>query len=300
MPERLRPAPLGHAVLISNPAAGRGGRRALDEAVRVLETGGVRVDLRETRRRGDAEALAREATRLDPLPDAVVAAGGDGTIHEVVNGLAHTGVPLGVLPLGTANVFARELELPSDPARAARAVLEGRPRRVHLGMAGGRYFLCMAGVGFDAQVVYELDLGLKRVLGKLAYLATGLKVLMAPPRHPFEVEIDGERLTACGAVVGKGHYWGGSLQVTPDARIDEPDLHLCLFTGSRPWDLMRYTSGILRGRHLSYPDVLLRRARRFTLHCPRPLPVQADGDLIGALPMAFSVAEQALTVLGPP
>jgi YegS/Rv2252/BmrU family lipid kinase len=289
---------LTRVVLISNPTAGRKSRSRLREAVRHLETRGVLVDLVETRRRGDAEELARAAAV--GRPDAVVAAGGDGTIHEVVNGLAYSSVPLGILPLGTANVFARELGLPSDPVRAAQAVLAGRPRTVHLGRAGSRYFLVMAGVGFDAQVIYDLDLGLKRLLGKLAYLSTGLKVLLAPPRHPFEVRIGDEQLTACAAVIGKGHYWGGSFQVTPGARLEDPDLHLCLFTGSRPWDVLRYAGGIFSGKHLGFSDVFLRSARDFALHSARPLRVQADGDLIGTLPMTFSVAEGALSVLGPP
>lgn len=291
-------AGLRHVVLISNPTAGRRSGRRLRDAVQQLEGRGIDVDLRHTRRRGDAEELARAAA--GEHPDAVVAAGGDGTIHEVVNGLAYSGVPLGVLPLGTANVFAREMSLPTDPVRAALGLLAGTPRQVHLGRADSRYFLVMAGVGFDAQVIYELDLGLKRLLGKLAYVSTGLKVLLAPPRHRFEVEIGAERLSACGVVIGKGHYWGGSFQVTPGARIEAPDLHLCLFTGSRAWDLVRYAGGIVSGKHLGFPDVLLRTAREFTIHSPRPLRVQADGDLIGTLPMAFSVAENALTVLGPP
>lgn len=293
-------AALRDLVVISNPAAGRGGRRKLRDALAVLEHRGIQVEHRETGRRGDAERLAREAAGRNPRPGAVVAAGGDGTIHEVVNGLAYTGVPLGVLPLGTANVYARELGLPPEAADAARALLGGTARRVHLGMAGDRYFLAMAGVGFDAQVVYELDLGLKRLLGRLAYVSTGLRVLAAPPRHCFDVELEGETICACGAVIGKGRYWGGAFQVTPDARVEEPELYLCLFTRSRPWDLMRYAAGILSGRHLAYPDVVLRRARRFSVRCSRPLHVQADGDLAGTLPMEFSVAEGALSVLAPP
>ncbi len=283
--------------VICNPAAGRGGRRKLEAATRHLESGGVRIVHRETSRRGDAETLARAAA--GQRPDAVVVAGGDGTINEVVNGLAYSGVPLGILPLGTANVFALELGLPRDPLGAAEAVLRGRPRTVDLGKAGERYFLVMAGVGFDAQVIYHLDLGLKAMLGKLAYVATGFRVLLAPPRRSFEVRVGSETIVGYGAIIGRGRYYGGSFQATPLARLDRPELDVCVFTRAGTRSVLRYVLGIASGRHLAYPDVVYRKADRLALCSNVPLRVQADGDLVGTLPLDFSVAERALTVLVP-
>lgn len=284
--------------MISNPIAGRGSRGHLDRALTRLRTSGVRVDLWQTRRKGDALALARTAAGNGA--DLVIAAGGDGTINEVVNGLAYTGVPLGVLPLGTANVFARELSLPRDPEGAAAVILREATRTVHLGRAADRLFLVMAGVGFDAQVVYELDLGLKALAGKLAYLATGLKVLFAPPRRPLRISIDGEEVAGYGAIVGKGRHYGGGFRATPLADLERRELDVCVFQKSSPWSILRYAAGIARGNHLALPDVHYRKGVRVRISSTHPLHVQADGDLIGTLPMEFTVAEDAIEVLSAP
>ena len=283
--------------VVSNPTAGRHGRRKIAAAVAHLESRGIRVSVRETQRKGDAELLARGAAAEHPC--AVVAAGGDGTINEVMNGLVGLGVPLGVLPLGTANVFAREIGLPTDPARAAEVVAQGRTTSVHVGTANNRHFLLMAGVGFDAQVVYELPLALKSLLGRLAYVLTGLRVLAFPPRQPLEVDLGGEVVSGFGVIVGNARHYGGPFQVTPLAGLQLPELDVCIFTRPGSLPLFRYLSAVASGNHLSLADVAYRKSHNLVVRSAKPLHVQADGDLFGKTPLEFRVTENALSVLVP-
>lgn len=284
-------------IVIANPIAGRRCPQRIEQAVAALRRRGAQVEVWYTQRRGDGLRLCRQAMAHNP--HAVVAAGGDGTINEIINGLAGTAVPLGILPLGTANVFAHEIGLSSNVEEAIAAICDGRAQRVHLGVAGDRHFLLMAGVGFDAQVVYKLDLGLKRMLGKLAYVLTGLRVLLAPPSQLLEIEADGEMLAGYGVIIGKSRHYGGAFQATPLAGLELPELDLCIFRRHGLLPLTRYIAGIARGRHLELPDVLYRKATHVRVRCGLPLPVQADGDLIGRLPMEFSVARDSLTILRP-
>lgn len=284
-------------IVIANPTAGRHGPQRIAQAARCLRESGAQVELWHTSKRGDGLHLCHRA--IAHHPDAVVAAGGDGTINEVINGLAGTDIPLGILPIGTANVFAREIGLSADLQDAVKTIFSGKKQRVHLGLAGDRYFLLMAGVGFDAQVVYELDLGLKRLLGKLAYVLCGFKVLLAPPSQLLRIEVDGENLEGYGIIIGKARHYGGNFQATPLAGLNLPELDLCIFRRRGILPLLRYVASIARGKHLQLPDVLYRKTTRVVLHSSQPLPVQADGDLIGRLPMEFSVVCNALTILRP-
>src|ERR1700760_1151920 len=159
-------------IVIFNPVAGRRRAHLLWRVLDVLVANGVRLDIAETHRAGHAETLAREAARRgEPM---VVAAGGDGTIAEVANGLLGTGARLGIIPLGTANVLAHELGLPFAPSAVAAALAFGRPRPIWPGIAAGangsRLFVQMLGAGFDAQVVHRLSSPLKRALGRTAYV----------------------------------------------------------------------------------------------------------------------------------
>src|SRR5690242_8459419 len=138
-------------MVIYNPTAGRRRRRKLDAVVDALTQHGVQVTLRATTCRGDAERLSGEASSRDF--DRLVVAGGDGTINEAINGLRDRTLPLAIVPLGTANVLAAELDLPLDPPAVAEAIVQGRPRAVAIGRVNGRAFAMMAGVGFDAYVV---------------------------------------------------------------------------------------------------------------------------------------------------
>ncbi|HKW53111.1 MAG TPA: diacylglycerol kinase family protein, partial [Stellaceae bacterium] len=220
-------------LVIFNPTAGNRAQRRLAVWLGCLEQLGAAVSLCETNAPRHAEALARDA---DPaLVDAVVAAGGDGTINEVVNGLAGSPLPLGILPLGTANVLAGEIGLPSRAMDVARVLAFAPARPVWpgeawaAGAAAGRRFLIMAGIGFDADVVESLDLPLKRRLGKLAYIASILGRLRDYRRCTYRAELDGVAVEGASLIAAKAHFYGGRFVLASAARLDDPAFQVVLF-----------------------------------------------------------------------
>jgi YegS/Rv2252/BmrU family lipid kinase len=283
--------------LIANPIAGGDARQRIDRARRHLEQRGCAVDLTLTGARGDARTAASAAR--DGGFDRILAAGGDGTLNEVINGLAPSAVPLAFLPLGTTNVFALEAGIPFAVETACDIALDGEPRPVSLGRADGTRFLLMAGVGFDAEVVYRVSSRLKRWTGKLAYLASGLTTWVARPPAPIEIEReDGSVLRGYSAVIGNGRLYGGRFSLTPDASLEEAALDVCLFRKWGRWRLLRYVATVAAGGRLESPAVTMFKARRVTVR-GASAPVQIDGDYLGRLPMTFRAEAGELVLVLP-
>lgn len=281
--------------VIYNPAAGWRRRRRLDRVLAELRALGCRVTLDETKAPGDAASYARD---IDAAAcDAVVAAGGDGTINEVMNGLAGSALPLGIVPLGTANVFAAELGLPRAPRAIAESIAFGRPIPVYCGSANGRRFAMMVGIGFDARIVEGLDLGLKRVFGKAAYVASALGAWARHANCAYTVEIDGTTFPAAAVVIAKGHYYGGRFVVAAKARLDEPLLHVALFAGPGRGDLLRYARALALNRIAALGDVRVLPAREVRVTGPAGELIQLDGDLAAGLPLVATVTPAPLALL---
>jgi diacylglycerol kinase (ATP) len=287
----------GSAVIIGNPNSGRAGSEDfLERCAEILRSGGLGVEVLNTERPDHATELAALAgNRL------VVAAGGDGTINEVINGLGQ-GATLGILPLGTANVLARELGLPLDIERACERILRGERAMIDLGVAtnrGGaeRRFACMAGIGFDAHVVRAVTPRLKRYLRSLAFALTAFKVLFEKEFPPVQV-IHGD--TTCitrFAIIANGHFYGGDFRVTHPGLLTNGELETILI--ERVSVLLRpdIFARILAKRPLN------RSLRSFTakeLHAcasDADVPVQLDGEIWGSLPMSFRVEPRTLEVV---
>jgi diacylglycerol kinase family enzyme len=234
----------------------------------------------------------------------VVAAGGDGTIAEVASGLAGSSAALGVLPLGTANVLAWELGVPPSPERAAQVLAEGRPVLLRPGFArfaGGRerLFVQMLGAGFDAAVVAHLDLGLKRRIGRAAYVLQSLRELRRYRFPPLAVELDGVPMAAASVIVTKGRLYAGRYRIAPMARPAEPGFQVVLFR--RPGALQAALAGLALPLGLipRLPGVEIRPAGRIRLSAGGEVPVQADGDLAGHLPVEVTDAAGPLRILLP-
>ena len=287
-------------LVIYNPAAGQWRRRRLRATLKCLGRLGCTVILQETMRQGDAEARATALSTADC--DVVVAAGGDGTINEVANGLIKaTGPvpPLAIIPLGTANVLAQEIGLHGSPEGIARAIVRGSRLTAHLGQANGRRFLMMAGVGFDAHVVANVDLALKRRTGKLAYV---LETLLQGVRYgfpPCRVEVDGRRFEACSVVVCNGRHYGGPFVAAPRASLAEPAFEVCLLQKGGWTHVLRYGFALVAGRLSALPDVRIETGRTVRIEGQAGLPVQGDGDIIATLPVEISVCERTLDLIVP-
>ena len=276
-------------LVIFNPAA----RSANTRAVRQFldSRAGPNVTLAPTQATGDATRLA--ATDRDH--DLIVAAGGDGTINEVVNGLA--GKPLGILPFGTVNVFAKELGIPARLDAAWRVLETGRTRTVDLGCAEfagqTRHFVQLAGIGFDARAVRAVSWNLKTKLGPLSYVVAGLKLLR---QTPASVEV-APGLAGAAVLIGNGRYYGGKVRVFPRARLDDGLLDVCVFEKIGVRELFRYLPGILCGKHPSMAGVHYFQTTELT--CRSAAPLELDGEDAGDGPVKFSVKPGALRVVVP-
>lgn len=290
-------------LVVYNPTAGGRKRHQLGRFLSGLEALGSVVTLRETEAPRHAESLARAA---DPeAVDAVLVAGGDGTINEAVNGLARSPLPLALLPLGTANVLANEIGLPRDLAALARiaAFAPARPvwpgEAVEEGSSAARRFLVMAGVGFDAEVVEHLDLALKRAAGRLAYVASILGRLRDYRPCFYRAEVDGMGITAASLVVAKAHFYGGRFVLAPTARLEEPLLQVVVFAhagrGAALGYLMAMSLGLLqRCRSLS-----ILPGRTVRLIAPAGAAIQLDGEVQLRLPARIGIAPTPLLLVAP-
>jgi YegS/Rv2252/BmrU family lipid kinase len=288
------------ALIIYNRNAG-GGRRAsrLEEVVALLTREGVEVEIHQTSFAGDAEQTAAAARFVGSGPDVLICAGGDGTINEVVNGLAGGDTPLALLPMGTANVLAAEIGLETDPQALVDNIFSGVPVTVHLGIANDRYFTLMTGVGLDAEVVASVDKKLKRKTGKLAYGLATLKRWSVYRDHHFRVTVDGVEHRAAGVIVANGHYYGGRFVCAENARITEPGLHVCLFQKPGRWQAVYYMIALFGGFLDRLNTYRVIPGREIHIADDRDGPVQGDGDIITQLPLAIRVAEETIRVLMP-
>jgi len=289
-------------LVIHNPTAGRRRKRFLAEVLEALRAEGVAAAVAATAARGDAQRIAREATAAGAVT--IVVAGGDGTINEAINGMTapRGATRLALIPLGTANVLAAELGLPAQPGAIAAIAAAGTPRAIHLGeiaLGGGaaRRFSIMAGVGFDAHVVANLPLGLKRATGKFAYAwQTLVEWFRLRPRR-YCVTADGVAHDCASAIVAKGHFYAGRYVAAPEASLDRDSFELVLFEKGGRWAVLRYAAALGLGRLSQARGVRIIRARTIDIDGAPGEPVHADGDIVGALPARFTIADVRLSVL---
>ena len=294
-PNRGRVAPM---LIVFNPTAGRRRAARLWRVLDVMSANGMRIELAETRHAGHATGLAREAAAAGA--DLVVAAGGDGTIAEVANGLNGSGCRLGIIPLGTANVLAHELGLPFVPRDVAAALAFGRTRTiwpgVAVGAAGARVFVQMLGVGFDAQVVQRLPPGLKRAFGRGAYVLQSLREAARYCFRPIRVRVDGVPREAGSVIVSKGHLYGGCYLLAPGATPADRGFTVALFDRSGPASALLYGAALPLNLLPRMPGLQLLRAGHVVIESER-VPAQTDGDAAGCAPLTVRDAPTAIRVV---
>jgi YegS/Rv2252/BmrU family lipid kinase len=293
-------------LVVRNPAAGRRHPRLLEAVLAEVTARGHVAELRETHARGDARQLARDADSQSH--DVVVAAGGDGTINEVVNGLMQRksgDLALGIIALGTANVLAREIGVGTRVDRLAAALCDGPAVPVHVGrltLADGvqSFFLLMVGAGFDAHVVAGVDGGLKRRLGKSAYVWRTLAEMVRYRDRRYRVEVDGNSCHAASVICSKGRHYGGPFVVAPAADLRSPALSVCLFERGGRLQVVRYGVALVTGRLPSAQGYRIIDARRVHISAGDAAePVQVDGDHFASLPVDIDLAPRQLRLLMP-
>ena len=290
-------------VIIYNPAAGNRRVHRLWRVLDILTANGVRIGVLRTERAGDAQRLARAAAadgaRL------VVAAGGDGTIAEVASGLLGTPARLGVIPLGTANVLAHEYALPFAPRAVAAALAFGRTRLLWPGLAEGggpaaestRLFVQMLGVGFDAEVVHRLPPGLKKALGRGAYVWQTLRELTRYAFPPIALRLDGVAVEAVSVIVSKGRLYGGRYLLAPEADSGARGFSVVLFEQAGWQAALRGAIALPLGRLGGIAGVRRVRAREIEFPGAHEVPAQADGDPAGHAPRLVRDAAQPIALV---
>ena len=293
------------AAIIYNPVARALSRRQhlLQRIIEALNRQGVEAALVATTGPGSASLQAKR--QIEAGCDLILAAGGDGTINEVANGMIHSGVPLAIIPCGTANVLARETHIPINMLEAAQAVFQMAPTRVAIGMLrlGGfeqRSFLCMAGAGLDADIVCHINLDLKAALGKLAYYIGGFAQALRPLTE-FEVTVDGAQYEASFALISRVRNYGGDLEIARGASLLRNEFQVVLFRGKHSLRYLPYLAAVslrfaerINGCTFVYGRHVTCRA----LHGESVF-AQVDGELAGTLPISAEIVPDALTLLLP-
>jgi diacylglycerol kinase (ATP) len=306
-------ADLRNALLIHNPNAGYGGgkrRRLLDEARRIFSSAGIQADLTETTGPGHATQIAQRAGAEGR--QLVIACGGDGTLNEVVNGLAaqrngHR-VPLALLPGGTANILAKELGLPWDIPAAARKLIHGEVKDVALGLATPlqqpektRYFLSVAGAGPDGMIVYSIDLSLKSRVGILAYWWQGAREVFRYQYPHFRVVSGQQKIDVSLVIVGRTKHYGGPFRITTEADLYANEFEIMALTTRSGWRYLSYLPPLWLGKLRGSAGVHYWKAN--SLVCEplgaRPVHAQVDGEPLARLPVEFKIVPQALRLLVP-
>lgn len=280
---------------IFNPVAGRRRHARFEQALWHLRQSGFDLTVRPTHARGHAEQIA-SCARNEGF-EMVLAAGGDGTVNEVINGLRNSPLPLAVYPLGTTNVLAAEIGMSSDPADfahtlACRIIKPAWPAEI-----GDRRFALMAGIGFDAQVVNAVDERLKHFWGKGAYIVAACQRLVHHRHRRYTLTIDGIIHEAAAAVIAKGRYYGGRMVVAPKARITDPWLSVCLLAGGRRQDIIRYAVALACGTLPRQPDITIIRAREVIVDGPAGDPIQIDGDIRAHVPSIVRICSTPIMLV---
>lgn len=282
-------------LIILNPAARSERARRFHAQIASLTDGSP---LCATTCVGEAEIFARRAAQEGYAR--VVAAGGDGTINEVVNGLAGTSAALGLLPMGTMNVFATELGLPSGDLDACwRIIQAGHAREVDLPSANGKHFVQLAGIGLDAQAVKETSIAFKRNFGPLSYLISAAQIASRPPPH-LTVTAEGlPPIEGSFVLIGNGRLYGGPFPFFKRAALDDGLLDVLVFKRLSYLEIIKYLQDVIFRPVIYRPDVEYVQTKHLRVEAEEEVPVEIDGELIGNCPVEFLVQAQGLRVLTP-
>lgn len=299
-------------IILTNPSAGGGkARRDLDAVVDVLRRRGEAPQILESRGAKHLVELAHEVRT--EKPDVIVSAGGDGTLQHVLNGLFPGEVPLGIIPLGRGNDFARGLGIFTDPRAAAELLLKGKMRVIDLALAGhgeslpGQtesqpiVFAGIAGVGFDSVVNRYVNERARLFRGRFVYAWSLMRCLGTYCPQPIELTSDTQNFSGdvMFAVVGNNATYGGGVRISPRAVLDDGLLDVCIVPAMSKWELLRWVPSAYRGEHLAHSGIIYFKARRITLKSSARLELFADGEFLTELPATIEVLPRALRVLAP-
>ncbi len=288
-----------NAKLIVNPAAG-GRTQDLIHKIEMLLIRSVSLETLATGKRGDAFEFARN---LDSC-GLIIVAGGDGTINEVINGLLASGkdnageIPIALIPTGTANVLAKELGVPEGIEGAVELAVSGTAKKISLGRINNRYFTLMAGVGFDGEVVFEVENGsLKAIAGKAAYVWAGIKTMLRYRPERISITTPDEKLSGYSVIVSNARCYGGSFQIAPEASVSEPLLDICIVEEKGRKGILELISSLLRSKKSESRYLTYIKTPGLELSSEGQVHIQVDGDYFGTLPARIDVVKDAVRII---
>ena len=285
------------ALLLVNRHA-RHGQNRITEAIEQLKKLGF--DLQEESM-DNPQQLPELIRRYQNRVDLVIIGGGDGTLNAAADALVETQLPLGILPLGTANDLARTLEIPDSLPEACKIIAQGQLRRIDLGWVNGKHFFNVASMGLSVQITERLTKETKRRWGVFAYAITALQALWKARPFRAEIRIEGEsiRVKTVQIAVGNGRYYGGGMAVAHDATIDDRRLDLYSLELKHWWQIIALLPAMRGGRHTDFPGVRALRGQEIQVYTNKPRPINTDGEITTHTPADFRVIPQALAVLVP-
>lgn len=284
--------------IIHNPKAGLETRTLYEGVLSHLVRSGCHIEVVETARHGEGMAAAAHAARSGQF-DAAVAAGGDGTIHDVAEGILGHEMPLGIIPIGTANVFAQELGLPREPEMLADALLSAPTRLIPLGEANGRPFLFVVGVGFDAEAVREFETRCTRNYGRAGLVEPVLRALWSHRDQALRVRTDRQAGEARWVIVTRTKRYAADLMLAPEADLRDAQFHVLRMTGRGPFARIAQLAALGVGGLRFCPGVTLEVTRSVRIEGDQSVPVQIDGELLGQLPLEIKIHPRQLAVILP-
>jgi len=283
--------------VIYNPVAGPKVTGRIEKVRACLTARGLAFQIRRTGGAGDAVMMARMASQEGA--DTVVAVGGDGTIHEVANGLAGTGTRLAVVPGGTGNVFAKELSLPASVEECIGLLTDGKTITVPLGKANDRYFVLLGSAGFDAEVVERMNHRQKNALGIAAYVLVGACHLFRK-QPTLWLELPGrERLEVQSVIVTRGKKYGGNVIIAPAGDIEGTAFQVIGLLRKGRWAIAKFAIDALRGKHTESRHVTVRETTSVVVRSSIPSAAQVDGEYLGPLPVRFTMTDISLKIVVP-
>lgn len=285
------------ALLLVNPHARQGEDARLQAIHHLQQLDFQLIDENSENPRQFPELIRRYREQID----LVIVGGGDGTVNAAVDGLLDTGLPLGILPLGTANNLARTLGIPPELPEACQIIASGQVQRIDLGWVNGQYFFNIASLGLSGEVNRRVSKRLKRHWGVFAYIATALQVIST--MRPFWVDIRWDdqsmEVKTIQITIANGRYYGSGLVIADDATIDDQSLDLQSLEIQHWWEILPLLPAALRGKSVTGKGVRSIKSKDIQLYTRKPYPINTDGERTTQTPARFRVIPEALSVFVP-
>jgi diacylglycerol kinase (ATP) len=292
------PFDIGKRVLLLHNAKSRQGEAALEPVRARLEAGGLSVIVEPF---ANLPEIARDITRLHQWADIIAVCGGDGSISSAAPAVIESGLPLGIIPAGTANDLARTLSIPLNFTAAAEVIIAGHTRRIDVGTVNGHAFFNVASIGLSSDLVQKLDPAIKKRFGRLGYAVAALRILAGARRFRARIIENGRRTSVktYQIAIGNGRLYGGGNVVEQTAAIDDGSLDLYSLEMRNLWKLALMVRAFRTGTHGAWKEVRTARCAEFDIETQRPMPINTDGEIVTATPAHFKVMPGAISVIVP-